>query len=350
MNSNLNLINYTLQPVSEELSLTLPSLKIFDNDFFSSLIHRIHMFCKENPQNIQGNPFCTFSVDLSQKNVTVKTSQGEKNLNHIRMTSYVIDNKCATIKWELDLQNETHETYITGRTDLGISPSFFNGFEYERIFSPSAYSLIPTEFWDVWESVMSEEVMHYKTIIYPQIIYTIQKICKLNPLVNLDILDLGGGSGNLAETILEERTLSNLIRKIIVIDSSKKLIEKAQIKAINYPDKLIPKHISIEEVSKQLYNSSEYVQSAHIIILCGVVAHQVLSRKVGLDIVAKCQSILRENGILIVASLSPALINSVEYQEMGYNVLNKSFSFLLPSCLSVKTNDFYILQKKASSD
>ena len=104
-------------------------------------------------------------------------------------------------------------------------------------------------------------------------------------------------------------------------------------------------------MSKKLYKSSTYRQSADIAILCGVVAHQVLTKETALDIVKNCHSILRENGIIIAASLSAALINSQEYEEMGYDVLNKTISYpmdrgpLMPSWV---TTDFYILQRKPS--
>lgn len=301
---------------------------------------------------IVGDEGHTFVYDLAQRKLSIANNGGEpKLLNRISTTSFNIEGRCTSLKWEF-LFEDRNEIFTMARMSLGIPENLVTGNELERIFPDTYPCAKPRKgFWDVWERELPNEVKHYETIIYPQIIDTLQKIYTLNPHQKLDIIDLGGGSGKLADTILKK--LPQQVRQVVVIDSSAPLIGLAKKRAKKHSRKLVARCIGVEEISEKLYASPQYKQSADVAILCGVVAHQVLNKKAALDIIEKCKSILRENGMIIATSLSAALINSTEYEQMGYHVLNKTFSFTLdrgPRLPSTATNDFYILQKKSSSD
>jgi hypothetical protein len=85
-----------------------------------------------------------------------------------------------------------------------------------------------------------------------------------------------------------------------------------------------------------------------VVILCGVVAQQVMSHEQGVALMRKCHESLPRGGFALVPSYSPALLSSREYVAMGFAVHNKTLSVIEASSRGrqLQTNDFYILEKE----
>jgi 2-polyprenyl-3-methyl-5-hydroxy-6-metoxy-1,4-benzoquinol methylase len=311
-------------------------------DFLTKETQKVYHFCLNNKKQITGSLFLTLAFDLSKKKIEILNSSGEKvQVNKIKISSYLVDQRCDSLKWIFELQNAC-ETYTTPQSD-DISPSLHNGMEYERIFPETLdVPMRPSETWDTWER--SHEYLHYENIIHPKIIDTIGKIYNVNPQRKLNILDLGGGSGRLAEKVLQRN--SGKIKKILVADKSLALLKEANIKAQRYPGKMFGMHLDLNEINS--LSTSKFFKTTDLIILCGVVAHQVLTKKTAKKVLEECLPVIKENGYIIAISLSPSLLNSEDYEAFGLKVLNKSFTFFLnrgPLQAPYATNDFYVLQK-----
>lgn len=312
------------------------------------IVQQIYNKCNLHQTQLQGALLCTYTFDLSKKEIEIINTHGIlKPLKKVKVYSFITNQICSSFLWKFEFIDNKIENYITS-SNAGVIPiEFFNGLEHERIFPQNpGYEIVKKELWDYWEKSLPHAAKHYATVIYPVIISTINKVHNIHPQKMLDIIDLGGGSGRLAKQIL--KTLPEKVQKILVIDNSQELLAKASKRAKKYPEKFMTRQIDLNEDLLSLFALS---QKADIITLCGVIAHQVLDKQTATKIISTCLPILRENGYIIAASLSPALLNSAEYKEMGLKVLNKSFTFSLDRGLfqpPYATNDFYILRKQAT--
>ncbi len=318
----------------------------------SASVQELYSFCQTQNHSIVGIQFMTFDRDLSQRNIEVLTSSGDsRRVTRIKTTSFVINQRCASLKWEIEIEGET-KTFITSREAPSLPDHMLNGNEFERsFFDENSFAVVPKEVWDNWETLMSYEIQHYTKVIHPQINETLRKICTLHPHLKMHILDIGGGDGVLGERIIQ--ALPDQVAKVHVLDGSQKLIETAKHRAEALSGKLIAQVSDIQDMIDTPSVLSEYDGHVDIVILCGVVAQQVLNKQTALNLVRKCHSILPENGFLVAASLSPALINSQEYEAIGYEVLNKTITNKIhrnPNLPSYATNDFYTLQKIRKQD
>jgi 2-polyprenyl-3-methyl-5-hydroxy-6-metoxy-1,4-benzoquinol methylase len=320
-------------------------------DSLTEEIQNIYHFCLNNKEKITGYLFLTFVFDFSKKKIEILDSQGEKAQVHkIKAISYAIDDSVnlISLKWTFEL-NDRREIYHTPRWTNALPITLCNGMEYERIFSKgTALPLLRSKDWDNWEQSLPEYVQHYAEIIHPKILDTIGKIYALNPQRKLNILDLGGGSGRLAERILQQDP--EKIKRILVTDKSLALLRKAKSRAKNYPEKMFTKYLDLNEQGS--LSPSKFFKNTDLIVLCGVAAFEVLTKKTAKKVIKECTSIIKENGYIVVISITPALLNSEEYEALGLKVFNKSFTFYLKRGFShppYATNDFYVLQKSKNT-
>jgi len=154
-------------------------------------------------------------------------------------------------------------------------------------------------------------------------------------------MDLGGGAGQLSELVCESVPG---VRRVRLFERSAALIEKARARAARHPGLL---RTGRADVTADTF-SIDPAEAPDIVILCGVVAQQVMTHEAGLALMRKCHEGLRRGGFALVPSYSPALLSSREYEAMGFAVHNKTLSVIEATSRgrSLHTNDFYVLEKE----
>lgn len=309
-----------------------------------------YLLCLTNKQKLS-SPIGSLDhdelYDLSKKTIIIKDSSGkEARLTHVKISVYsCVDGKPTSLKVVFTL-NGIEESYIIPPHVIkrGIQEEFLDGTELERIHSPNLICPEPEEFWDSWETTKRGAAQVYDGVIHPQIVMGIKTISKEHR--TFSILDLGGGSGKLAALIIKQ--ISN-VRSVLVADQSKPLLAEAEKRNKECQNKLVTKEVNLKNLNDDTLDEIVSKEKQDLIILCGVVAHQVLSKETGTQVIKQCLNVLKPKAFIIAASLSPALLNSEEYEKMGLKVHNKTFIFRNVNTQNVERFiiiDFYILQKK----
>ena len=198
MEADHHLVSYSTGQAAENLSLVFrTTLSSDSSEKLESRINHIYENCCSISQELIGEEAMTYVYHLSERKLKIIKSDGkEYYLKRVSVTSFAVDRRCQSLKWEFEFEDH-RETYTSPKI-TGIDEKLLTGAEYERIFPRSIFPLPKKGFWNVWEEQLPDEVKHYATTIDPRIVLTINKICKLNPSQELDIIDLGGGSGRLA--------------------------------------------------------------------------------------------------------------------------------------------------------
>jgi hypothetical protein len=153
-------------------------------------------------------------------------------------------------------------------------------------------------------------------------------------------VDLGGGAGQLAEEVCAGVPQAGRVR---VLERSGTLVEKARARAARYPGKLRVERADVTAAAFSL----DRAEAPDVVILCGVVAQQVMSQEAGVALMRKCHAGLPGGGFALVPSYSPALVSSREYAAMGFRVHNKTLSVIETSSRgrTLQSNDYYVLEK-----
>ena len=233
----------------------------------------------------------------------------------IEVQIHTKNGKCTSLKWVF-----AHNAFATGPINAAISKKYFSGMEFERRICvyPDPH---PKLAWDQWEEKVPQIAAHNKDVIHPKVVAKVKDVIK-HLSKQVDILDIGGGNGTLASRLCEIAS----VKEVVVIHSSDKELPKIE--------KMIPKKQSLDEIDEKV----------DIIVLCDVVACKVLTKTNAAALIKKCHGMLRGNGFLIATSSLPSLVNSDEYEEMGFSVHNKVFIRKTPQ--GHQFDDFYILEKK----
>lgn len=218
---------------------------------------------------------------------------------------------------------ETYKLYYPFTIDIvedQIPLPYFDGKEVEitRHDREKDDDLMKDEDWDHWQERNLIGVCNYQ-FIYFALTIAIKKIHSIVNSQKLHILDLGSGEGDLASKIEPYP----FVEKIYLVERNKTLFSLAK------------KHFSTKE-KVELFNRDitlcDYQEilkgkKVDIIILCGIIAHQVLSREDSYKVLEKCKPILKKNGFVLIASFSYKYFSTPDYEKMGYDVLNANFPY-----------------------
>lgn len=358
--SLLNASNTSTQANSNPATFVPFSIPRTSTKSLAGLSYRVrdlYLFCRENSQEIEGAPANVFYLDFSQKSPHLYLPLKNKSMRllKIKITSLTSSENTFSgyeLRFEIERPHKPHKGPYRIPSNIHMIPyGYFNGLEYETSYSrkKANTNIFENERWSSWEKKFSVKSKSYPTasklytdLIYPKISFTVDKLTSLQPLDKINILDLGGGSGKLAAKLLDD--LADRIAKINLIDRNEVLVERATNLISKGYRQIIPNTI---DITIKEFPPEEFTKSFDIIILCGVVAAQVLTRKESLSIVEKSFGMLRPGGYLIVTSLSTPWLRAKDYKKIApeCEVLNTAFPFQnARKCWNF--HNFYVIQNK----
>lgn len=306
-------------------------------------IRKFYQFCKNNFQEIEGSPTNVSYFDFTRKNIFLSPQNPHSYLKKIKLTAYISSaNKPSG--YELKFETDSFlRTYRIPCNNHIIYYKYFDGSEYEISYSRKKLQKQPllNEHWSQWETTFSEASKFYVDHIYPKISITVDKLTTLLYREKVKILDLGGGSGRLAAKLLKD--FPNKIETINLIDSNATLIKAAEDLTSQGFHQIIPHHLDITAVE---FPPEEFIESSDIVILCGIVADQVLTKKQSYTLVEKAFKMLHSKGYLIVTSWSMPFLRKKNYKQISPNceVLNTAFPFQNEK-KNWNFHNFYVIKK-----
>ena len=328
--------------------LTLPGprpLTPGDETALSEMVGRIYQFCRANRHAPIGQPYMTWDMDLRQRNFAVRASPDaspEKLLGWTYTPHMNARRQAIAAAFEFRFADRSESYFVGQEVSFKGLQLHLTGNEFERTFPPAAFEPVPESEWDVWGRGVTAEIgRRYEEVIYPRIVETLERIAGRLPGRTLCVADLGGGAGQLAALVCERLPQ---VGTMLLVDRSAALIRQAEPRAARYPGRLVTRVADL--TAEGFFEGLE--ERPDVVILCGVVATQVMDHAQGLRLLQGCHRILPEGGFAIVPSYSPALLASREYEAMGFAVHNKTLNVIEdgPGGSSVKTNDFYIVEKQ----
>jgi hypothetical protein len=331
------------------LTLTLPApnpLTAERESSLSEMLSKIYQYCRGNRHEPLGQPGMTWRMELEERNFTVCPSPGAplEKLRAFTFTPYVDARKeVVGTRFEFRLPRGTETYFARERIGFRGLQLYISGNEFERTFPEESFEVVTQDQWDLWGLGLTKEIVeHYERVIYPRVVETLQKIGAMKPGRPLGVMDLGGGAGGLSETICQS---VSAVGKVVLVDRSAVLIGQAGSRAARFPGRLLPVCADITAAGAL----EALPETPDVIILCGVVAAQVMSRAEGLRLMRQCHGKLRAGGFALVPSYSPALLTSADYAAMGFAVHNKTLNVIeeTPRGPELHTNDFYILERDA---
>jgi len=311
----------------------------------SEMLGKIYQYCRANRHEPVGRPDVTWNLSLEERPFTVRPAPeaaAEKLLGLV-FTPYVGGTKDVVAShFVFRLARGDESYFVRERVGFTAVQNYLTGNEFERTFAPPLPDPIAPEEWERWGHGLTADLgKHYEAVIYPRVVEILTRIGARRPDRPLDVMDLGGGAGQLAELVCESVPL---VRRVRLLDRSAALIEKARPRAARHPGRLLPERA---DITADTFSSHLRVPP-DVLILCGVVAQQVMAHEEGLALMRTCHESLPRGGFALVPSYSPALLSSREYEAMGFAVHNKTLSVIETSSRGrqLQTNDFYVLEKE----
>jgi hypothetical protein len=313
-----------------------------DEAAYSEMMSRIYQHCLGNAGDPFGTAYMTWDMDFRARAFAVQRSSGATPRRLLRWTfephmNARQDPVGARFGFHFE---EGDETYFLGEpvSFKGLQ-AYLSGNEFERVFPPASQLIAAAE-WDAWgRGTTAAIALHYEEFIYPRVAETVSAIAARAPDRRLCVVDLGGGTGRLAEVVCDG---VDRVSRVVVVERSKPLLALAEARALGHPGRLVTR--SADLTSTDVVDSLDVTPD--IIILCGVVAQQVMEHGQGLRLMRACQRRLPVGGFALVPSYSPALLTSREYESMGFEVHNKTLHVVeeTPRGSTLRTNDFYVLE------
>lgn len=208
-----------------------------------------------------------------------------------------------------------------------------SGSKIEKVNTNTEIKFECDNFWDDWENYGHNSKI-YKEIDMAifQVVTTILESLGKNFCPT--ILDVGGGSGRLANSILQSGSFD-----YILLEKNLNAIEKAE-KTLGNKASIISTDIVKEPVYYRNKAKTLFIEqnSVDIAIGSGILAKGVLKDKNdALIVLKKISFYLKNKGFLILTGLTPSYITSSDLQVEGFEVINKS----IPQSF----RQFYIAQK-----
>lgn len=304
----------------------------FDKLFPKNLVARQNPVSKDNLEKVKKVIKCFLDVNFDSKEVkTIEKipASSEYCIFELENDKYWINDygssvikngeKCVAFDMEdWGILNQNLLSYI------------LKGNRFEKVsVEPTDWfkrSQVTDDYWSKWESHGSDSAAVYEKQIHPMIcraVYTILKSQKWQaPPV---ILDVGGGSGRLADSILRMGKLNYTLleKNEEELECAKTLLgEKAAI----IPTDIVKDSFQVQPCS------------VDIAIASGVLTHRVLKdREEALIILKKISSCIKSGGFILLAGLAKSHITAVDLKGEGFEVINTG----LPQTLE----SFYIARK-----
>ena len=308
----------------------------------SEMLGRIHRACREHPHEPVGAPYMTWLADLRQRGFTLRATPEStpSKLLEFAFTPHMDERHAvvgACFRFDTEACSETW--FVRGEIKFTGLQLYLSGNEFERIFPPLGRP-VPRQEWDSWgRGVTAAIEKRYVEVIYPKVIDAVRAIGDADPTHPQVVWDLGGGSGGLSEALCAR--LSSVAR-VVLVEQSDALLAGARERASRYSTRFL---VERGDVTSDL--GTTLTGTPDIIILCGVVAQQVLDREQGLAVMRMCHAKLRRGGIALIPSYSPALLTSQDYEAMGFRVHNKTLNVIADTGhgRALQTHDFYIVEK-----
>jgi trans-aconitate methyltransferase len=310
----------------------------------SGMLGKIYQYCRANRAEPTGRPDVTWEMDLRARSFSVCSSPGAAPAELHRLTFTPFHDARGEVvgsHFLFGLAGGVESYFVRERVGFTALQNYLTGREFERTFSPPLPEPIAPEEWDRWGHGLTADIgRHYEAVIYPRVVDTLKTICARQPDRPLDVMDLGGGAGQLSELVC--RSVPG-VRRVRLLERSAALIEKARPRAARHPGRLVAARADITAGTFSI----DEKEAPDVVILCGVVAQQVMAHEEGLVLMQRCHGRLPSGGFALVPSYSPALLSSREYEAMGFDVHNKTLSVIEASSRgrALQTNDFYILEK-----
>jgi hypothetical protein len=308
------------------------------------MLGKVYQYCRANRHEALGRPDVTWNLSLEERAFTVRSSPeaAPEKLLGLRFTPHVDGTKTVVgSDFVFHLAGGAEAYFVRERVGFTALQNYLDGNEFERTFTPPLPEPIAQGEWDRWGHGLTAEISgRYETVIYPRVVDTLRTICARQPDRRLQVMDLGGGAGQLSELVC--RSLPG-VESVLLVERSAALLEKARPRAARHAGRLLTERADVTE-DAFLHDRKE---TPDVIILCGVVAQQVMDHAQGFRLMRKCHDRLPSGGFALVPSYSPALLGSREYEAMGFDVRNKTLSVIeaTPGGRLLQTNDFYILEK-----
>jgi ubiquinone/menaquinone biosynthesis C-methylase UbiE len=311
---------------------------------FSDMVSRIYRHCSGRRSVRAGHPYMAWDYDLRARRVFLRASPQAKaeKLEGLTFTPHMNERRDVVgSQFQFRFERRTETLYVPERVEFTGLQTCLSGNEFERVFPIELSEMVHEGQWGGFGKDVTEEVArHYETIIHPRVVDTVARIGAIRGGRPLTLVDLGGGSGTLAE-LLCERVPEPQLARVIVIERSEELVGEARERANRLAGRLEVRNADI--LATQLWSNLDV--QPDVFVLCGVVAHQVLEPPEALHLMQSCLRALGSGGFVLVPSYSPALLTSAAYERMGFAVRNKTLSFFEERTGAVRTNDFYVLEK-----
>lgn len=312
---------------------------------FCDMVSRIHRHCTGRRSARAGHPYMTWDYDLRARRVFVRASPQARpeKLEGLAFTPHMNDRReVVGTQFQFRFERRTETFYVPDRVEFTGLQTCLTGNEFERVFPIELSDMVQEGQWERFgQDVTAEVARHYESIIYPRVVDTVARIGAMRGGRPLVLVDLGGGSGRLAE-ILCERSPEAQLARVIVIERSAALADEARERAARLAGRLEVRNADI--LDPQLWRDLDV--RPDVFVLCGVVAHQVIQHAEALHLMQGCLGALAPGGFVLVPSYSPALLTSAAYERMGFAVHNKTLSFFEDGTGALRTNDFYVLSSR----
>jgi hypothetical protein len=327
-------------------SLTLPPLEPMsaeDQAAQSDVVGRVYQHCAARPHAPFGQPYMSWRMDLRRRDYRVRRTPDAAPVKLERwvFTPHMNDAKApVAARFEFSFADRDETCFLGEFVEFSGPQPYLSGNEFERTFPPSATELVQVEQWNLWGRGPTASVaVHYEEVIHPRVVETIGAIAARQAGRPLVVADLGGGSGSLGDMICDGVPQ---VRTMLVVDGSPALVQQAQRRAAMHPGRM-----AVREADITAEGFFESVEAPDVIVMCGVVAVQVMQRDTGLRLVRRCHEKLPPGGFALIPSFSPALLASEDYLALGFVVHNMSLSLWekTPNARRLMTNDYYVLEK-----
>lgn len=344
-------------PAIQKYSIESPK-----KQFVNKLI-KFYEFCVKNNINFNKKHYLRryfYSCDFSKKDI-VFFAKKEGNVflkTAIKSISgVVLKDKVSQVQTWTFAMAQGRRLFFESYTIFEHQPngirhlpfSILDGNEYEVREGPYLERNIPVfedKKWDDWKLKMKSSVMHYREHIYPIFQKGLISASALFNDQNFSVLDIGGGDGELAFSLLEK---CPLIETYTLIDGNQESVNLAlERKNSNFlcsdQDR---KRLEVKQgdiTNMDLFNAIGE-KPVDVIVLCGVIAYQVLSREASEALLENCKKLLKDKGVILIASHSPCYFGASDFQKMGWEVLNKSCQYALDLSESKYGSEpFYVLR------
>ncbi len=285
-----------------------------------------------------------YSCDFSKKNIVFLQEKDGNTVSKTEIKSIsgvVLGDESSQLQiWTFSMAREEglfSESYMVREHHPDVIkylPFFLlDGNEYEVGEGPYLEGNIPVltdKKWDDWKLKMKSSIQHYRERIYPIFQKGLVAASALFNHQNFSVLDIGGGDGELAFSLLES---CPLIETYTLIDGNQVSVDLALERknyGFIYPEE-DRKRLQVKQgdITKMDLFNAIGEKPVDVIVLCGVIAYQVLSFQASQALLQRCKKLLKDKGVILIASHSPCYFNASDFQNMGWEVLNKSYQYPL---------------------